>query len=136
MNLPTLAKVGMLGSVVALCGYLAWTLPNGRPQVVSGYVQCASGARAVGVWVEAVNGGSGWGTTRSVSGHPERTWYTRLLPLGGRFAVHVGCGGSSAHWGSSSRSEDVSGPVRDFLCHDPPHGEGPTAVCEAVHVDG
>lgn len=135
MNPSTAAKFAVLGSVAVLCTALGCTLPNGRPQVVSGSVECASGAAAVGVWVDALSGGSGWGTTQRIAGHPERLLYRRDLPLGGRFIVHVGCGGTPAVWGSSNSSAPVGGPYADFRCHDHAAGAAPHPVCETVTPD-
>jgi hypothetical protein len=70
-----------------------------------------------GVWIVAENGGSGWAKWTAVnSASTARYRYT--LPNGGRYAVHVGCGGSPAHWQTTPDSNVVSGIFNDFVCYD------------------
>jgi hypothetical protein len=83
---------------------------------ISGYVQCATMA-VEGVWIAAVNGGSGWATWTALSS-PSTASYSYTLPDGGSYAVHAGCGGSPADWATTPDSDVVSGTVNDFFCHD------------------
>jgi hypothetical protein len=83
---------------------------------ISGYVQCSTMA-VEGVWIVAENGGSGW--AKWTAGNSASTAkYSYTLPHGGRYAVHVGCGGSPAHWQTTPDSNVVSGTFNDFICYD------------------
>src|SRR6266699_1536993 len=70
---------------------LAVTLPKSRPMDLHGTVRCRSGAEVQGVWVEGFSGGSWYADlTRDPDG---LTRYSYRLPYGGKYQVHVGCGG-------------------------------------------
>lgn len=43
--------------------------------------------------------------------------FSYTLSNGGRYQVHVGCGGTSQKWGSNIKSDYVSGN-RNFVCND------------------
>ena len=96
---------------------------------IAGTVECASGAAVVGVWVEAESGpdqNSGWAVYTTTA--PSAATYTFTLQFGGRFQLHVGCGGSENEWGSSSFTMFVS-DSQDFLCYDDPPRRG---TCDTV----
>ena len=91
---------------------------------VAGAVECASGAAVVGVWVAAEtrpDRNSGWATYETTG--PATATYAYTLPFGGRFQLHVGCGGSENDWGSTSLTMFVSGS-QDFECRDDPPRRG------------
>jgi hypothetical protein len=83
---------------------------------ISGSVQCTTMA-VEGVWIAAENGGSGWATWTAMSS-ASTARYSYSLPNGGSYAVHVGCGGSPAHWLTTPDSNVVAGTFNNFLCHD------------------
>jgi hypothetical protein len=69
-----------------------------------------------GVWIDAQNGGSGYAKWTGITATIAR--YNYRLPKGGKYAVHVGCGGSLAQWQTQPDSNMVSGSVNNFVCHD------------------
>jgi hypothetical protein len=83
---------------------------------ISGYVQCSTMAVA-GIWIVAKQGGSGWAKWAAFDSSSTAR-YTYSLPNGGQYAVHVGCGGSPAHWLTTPYSKVVSGTFNDFICYD------------------
>jgi len=100
------------------------------PRQISGYVQCSTMA-VEGVWIVAKNGGSGWAKwTAEDSASTAR--YTYRLPKGGRYAVHVGCGGSPADWLTTPDSGVVSGTFNDFVCYDVA-GQGAYGFCKHIN---
>jgi hypothetical protein len=82
---------------------------------VAGYVQCST-MSVDGVWVVANNGGSGWAKWRGIDSTVAYYWY--WLPHGGKYSLHVGCGGSTSQWSTASESRAVSGRFNDFFCND------------------
>jgi len=82
---------------------------------VAGYVQCST-MSVEGVWVEANNGGSGWAKWRGIDSTVAYYWY--WLPHGGKYSLHVGCGGSTSQWSTASKSRAVSGRFHNFFCYD------------------
>jgi hypothetical protein len=82
---------------------------------ISGHVQCTT-MPMEGVWIVAKNGGSGWAKWTGITATTARYNYT--LPKGGKYAVHVGCGGSLSEWLTKPDSKMVPGTVNNFLCHD------------------
>ena len=96
---------------------------------ISGTVECASGAQVVGVWVEAEaspSQNSGWAAYQTTSAAAASYQFT--LQYGGRYQLHVGCGGTENDWGSSSFTNFISSSS-DFLCHDVPPRRG---VCDTL----
>jgi hypothetical protein len=70
-----------------------------------------------GVWIAAENGGSGWAEWTAMNS-ASTARYSYSLPNGGSYAVHVGCGGSPAHWLTTPDSNVVPGTFNDFICYD------------------
>ncbi len=110
--------------------------------IIRGSVMCESGRAVVGMWIaasasEADSGAAILGA--SASSHRgrqprSRTVYSFLLRHGGRYAAHVGCGGTAAHWASANYSPLLSGGTNNLVCRDPvtasPEGEAPpTGSC-------
>lgn len=97
------------------------------PTEVQGRVRCESAAAVVGVWVYAVDGGSGWA---DVSVDPDGTTvFSKVLDRPGEYQLHVGCGGTSAEWASSYFSEYVTDSNLSFVCRDGDgHRHGPCDV--------
>lgn len=89
---------------------------TGGPVAISGEVECASGASVVGVWVEARDGGSGWADRQVKEGG--RTRYDFVLPNGGQYQLHVGCGGTDAEWGATNYTPFVANTPMSFRCFD------------------
>ncbi|MGB8860944.1 MAG: extracellular solute-binding protein [Ilumatobacteraceae bacterium] len=101
---------------------------SSEPVQLAGTVECASGEPVVGIWVEAESwpdANDGWAVFDPTD--PGKANFTYTLQRGGRYRLHVGCGGSSATWGSTNSTGFVTGS-QDFLCHDPP---GP-GECESI----
>jgi len=86
---------------------------------VAGNVQCLT-MPVEGVWIAAASGGSGWASW-STHGNPTAASYHYSLPHGGKYAVHVGCGGSPARWLLSAYSGFYGGTYNNFLCYDEPY---------------
>lgn len=102
----------LVAAAIALTSSPASSAPA---RTVRGEVVCVSQRSVVGVWIKAENGGSGW-ATRSGSGYRQN--YSYRLPNGGRYQVHVGCGGSSGNWATNNKSGYVSGSTNSFTCYD------------------
>lgn len=58
------------------------TLPVPSPVELSGRVQCTSGARVVGVWIEAPKGDAGWAEMTAASTDQSQTAYRHRLRYG------------------------------------------------------
>ena len=96
---------------------------------ISGTVECVSGAEVVGVYVvgetlpDVNQGFATYDDTKA-----SKVGYRFVLPYGGRYQLHVGCGGSRSEWGSESFTVFVS-ESSDFLCRDDPPKRG---SCETL----
>jgi hypothetical protein len=109
---------------------------------ITGTVVCESRRDVVGVWIAAATGqaDSGYAHLGSVSwsaGAPIgfEGSYSYLLPRGGSYVVHVGCGGSTHHWDSTNYSPELSGRTANLVCRDPTASERGvtlTGSCRAV----
>lgn len=110
----------LLAALAALITMIGLAAPASAATTVSGYVTCVSQRSVVGVWVQAVNGGSGWA---SWSPQPENysARYQYSLPYGGQYAIHVGCGGTPARWATANYSDNVGGTNNSFTCYDVPN---------------
>ncbi|MGB3697515.1 MAG: hypothetical protein WBA05_08785 [Gordonia sp. (in: high G+C Gram-positive bacteria)] len=88
-------------------------------QVVKGEVSCINSS-VTGVWINAEKSKSGWATWKMpiVLGGISKADYSYSLNKGGRFQVHVGCGGSSKKWKVNAKSGWVSGTNNRFRCND------------------
>lgn len=96
---------------------------------ISGSVECASGAQVVGVYVVGetlADLNQGFANFDQSGG--AKVGYRFELPHGGRYQLHVGCGGSPNEWGSESFTIFVS-ESSDFLCRDDPSKRG---ICETL----
>ncbi len=86
---------------------------------VSGKINCINSADPVGVWVEAPNGGSGWAKRwLDVSDGWGYGHYSKALPNGGPFRLHVGCGGTPQKWGMTAYSDFHTGGQFSVVCND------------------
>jgi hypothetical protein len=112
--------------------------------IIRGSVVCESGRAVVGMWIaasasKADSGLANLGTSASSNrgNRPRsRAVYSFLLRHGGRYAAHVGCGGTASHWASANNSPLLSGVTNNLVCRDPvtasPEGEAsPTGSCVA-----
>lgn len=98
----------------------AWYLHAARDQptvIVTGTVQCDSGSKVVGVFVGAGPTRSGFATF-APNGADSSVTYIYSAPVGVPYAVHVGCGGTPAHWTTENWSEHYPGTSNSFVCHD------------------
>jgi hypothetical protein len=84
---------------------------------ISGSVECQS-LHVEGVWVQYLTGGGGWAPWISSAQTPGFATYSFTLPHAGQYALHVGCGGTTAKWAVSTYSAYYSGTVNDFYCFD------------------
>lgn len=114
-------------SVVIALLMAASASPAGAATSVAGSVSCVSGRSVVGVWIKAEKGGSGW-AKRTGSGSTQR--YSYSLPKGGRYQVHVGCGGSAKKWATNNKSSYVSGRSNSFTCYDTRSARGAYLFCQ------
>jgi hypothetical protein len=90
--------------------------PAAAATTVKGQVTCVGNDNVVGVWIKAENGGSGWASWSA----PLVSWvanYSYSLPNGGRYQVHVGCGGTPQNWATNNKSGYVSGTNNSFTCY-------------------
>lgn len=109
---------------------------GGRSSLIRGSATCESGRPVVGIWIAAASGqkDSGYahlGPATAAASHatgPTVT-YSYLLPHGGTYNVHVGCGGTSSHWESSNFSPPISARVVQLRCDDPASGSASTGKC-------
>ncbi len=99
---------------------------------ISGEVSCVGGEQVKGVWVQSVNGGSGFATKNKTNSEGSEVVFNFNLQYGGMYNVHVGCGGSEQYWNNSYYTEKGTGPIQDhtfhyFACLDVPTrvGNGP-----------
>jgi uncharacterized MnhB-related membrane protein len=100
-----------------------------KTESISGKVQCAGGEQVVGIWVDAINGGSGFADWIPISNNGSEASFKYILPNGGDYNLHVGCGGTKQDWGGTYTTETGSGTVRDtnthyFVCQDFPGTQG------------
>lgn len=108
------------GVLLGAAGTMAVVSPAAAATTVSGRVMCVSQRAVVGVWIQAESGGSGWANW-SRTGVQYEANYSRSLPNGGRYQVHVGCGGTPQSWASNNKSGYVGGTVNYFTCSDVPY---------------
>ena len=86
-----------LAALLMLFGVSLLAAPAASAAVpISGYVTCIDQLNVEGVWVAASSGGSGYASWQSTGGYQAHFSYS--LPYGGRWTVHVGCGGSPSSW--------------------------------------
>lgn len=100
--LGTLLAAG-LGAAVPVGATTAYT--------IRGTVACPTSQRVVGLWIQSSAGGSrfasGW---RRFPSHPHVANYSQVITttLPTTVALHVGCGGDAANWGSNNKSPGLS----------------------------
>ncbi len=129
----------IVAALVAIGAHLIAFISN-QDSALSGSVTCQSGRNVVGVWIATSSGQSDSGYAHigparnagiNYPASPEVT-YSYLLPHGGTYSVHVGCGGSGAHWASSNYSPVLEKRTAQLTCDDPtsvptpglvPHGK-------------
>jgi hypothetical protein len=95
--------------------------------MITGSVVCQSGRPIVGVWIAASTGQGDsdyahlgpLNLTDSSSPIGSEGTYSYRLPQGGTYSVHVGCGGTSAHWASNNYSPLLSSRTARLHCDDP-----------------
>jgi hypothetical protein len=112
--------------------------------MLTGTVACESGRPVAGVWIAASTGQSDSGLAHVGSAAPSGiiypagsiASYSYLLPHGGTYAVHVGCGEKVGAWDSSNYSPLLSGHTADLRCDDPTtlpaHGITPHGLCTTI----
>jgi len=97
---------------------------------VSGAAVCNSGRAVEGVWVTSTGGGAGWAGWTPMPGRPNVAWYSRTLTISTSstaVSLHIGCGGSTSQWASSSYTPSYtrsSSLVLNMWCNDPTSGTG------------
>lgn len=101
---------------------------NTKPVIVSGQVLCMSNKPVEGIWVNSVNGRSGWTDLRENNSSGSEVIFEYIL-TGDAYNLHVGCGGSKQHWNGVYITEAGSGAVYDrnfhfFTCQDASHAVG------------
>jgi hypothetical protein len=102
--------------LLAAGGTAVGSSPAAAATTVSGQVTCVGNDSVTGVFIKAENGGSGWASWST----PVVSWtanYRYSLPNGGRYQVHVGCGGTSQNWATNNKSGYVSGTSNSFTCY-------------------
>jgi hypothetical protein len=86
---------------------------------ISGSIQCQSKG-VEGVWIQAVDGGSGWAPWVSSAAHASYATYSYTLPHGGKYSAEIGCGGTPSAWTVVEYSSFYGGTVNNFYCYDEP----------------
>jgi TIR domain len=130
----------LIASVVAAVGTYLSGPANDNGFVLTGAAACKSGRSVVGVWIAASSGQKDSGFAHlgpAVSGvnYPagSKVTFSYLLPQGGTYSVHVGCGGIASRWASANYSPVLSGRVVTLECDDPtaspPGGGEPKGEC-------
>ncbi len=84
---------------------------------ISGKVSCIGNEQVEGIWVQATNDGSGWADKHQTDSDGAVVVFTYVLPNGGAYNLHVGCGGSEQHWNTISTTEAGSGTIQDHTFH-------------------
>lgn len=124
------AIVGLVMAGLIVARLLGGTLTSHRHAPASttaaattayGYVTCwPDTTKAIeGVWIDAPSGGSGWADWHTLPSQPNVAYFSRTLPHGGQYFVHVGCGGSSVRWELPVDSVNpVYGEGYRFTCYD------------------
>ena len=133
----------IVAALIAIRSYATARINHSGVTIVTGSVVCGSGRKIVGVWIAASTGQSDSGYAHLGPPDPTGTslpigstgTYSYLLPHGGSYAVHVGCGGSAAHWASRNYSPLLSSRTADLRCDDPTAAEPrviPRGKCTAA----
>ena len=88
-------------------------------QSIRGEVTCIN-STVQGVWINAATSRSGWASWKQPIklGGLSKATYAFTLNKGGRYQVHVGCGGTSKNWKVNAKSGWTSGTNRSFRCND------------------
>jgi len=92
---------------------------------ITGKVLCQDGKQVEGVWVEAQNQGSNFANWYTINENGSEAGFKYILPNGGEYNLHVGCGGTKLLWAVSATTEAGTGSVKDynshyFICYDVP----------------
>jgi hypothetical protein len=127
---PWITGIGtplIVAALIAIGSYARARITHSGVTTVTGSVVCESGRQVVGVWIAASSGQSDSGYAHLAPPSPTGVsypigsigTYSYRLPHGGTYAVHVGCGGSAAHWASRNYSPLLSGRTANLRCHDP-----------------
>jgi hypothetical protein len=120
----------IVAAVLASGGYAIAQLFH-RSVLLTGTAVCESHRNVVGVWIAAATGQTDSGYAHLGPLNPSSTGasigsegtYSYLLPRGGSYVVHVGCGGNAQHWDSTNYSPELSDRTANLLCHDPTASE-------------
>ena len=124
----------------AVIGTSSSWLGGDSSSLVSGSATCQSGRPVVGIWIAASSGqkdsgyahlGPATAGTNFAAG--STVTYSYLLPHGGTYGVHVGCGGTASDWDSRNFSPLISGRIAHLRCDDPATvrsgNTNPTGTC-------
>jgi hypothetical protein len=132
LPLAALAAIGMAmltacGSVSSGPGHLSQELTakdDAQSGFTSGEVHCESGAKVVGVWVQADNSDdSHFAAWKPIFNQESSADWSTTIPGGEKYSLHVGCGGTPASWGAEIRTDTVTGSGSAFNCNDLPNQE-------------
>lgn len=118
------------GALVALALSSLLARPAAAASTIGGTVMCAGSTPVVGVWIDQSSGTDGWAQRWSTGAAHENAW-RYYNSNGGSYRVVVGCGGTPQYWGSSNRSNFVSG-WRSFTCYDPWSAYGAKGWCQVT----
>jgi hypothetical protein len=95
---------------VASLAILSLTIGAGAPAQASarnGTVRCylpSPNDFVTGVWVEVAGGGSGWAARGDLPEDTQGNWWSYDIPEGRSYKLHIGCGGSTQTWATSTKS--------------------------------
>ena len=133
-----IAAVGLSVIVAALIA-IALDDPQttgAQGSLIRGSATCESGRPVIAIWIAASTGqkDSGYAhlgpaTAGATHATGPTVTYSYLLPHGGTYNAHVGCGGTSSHWDSANFSPPISTRVAHLRCDDPTTGLTSTGTC-------
>lgn len=105
-------------ATIGVSGALAGAQPASAATSISGSLSCASGRPVTGIWVNATSSTDGWAPKTPGGGTSSTVSWTYSLSAGGSYKLHVGCGGTTQNWASTSYSATISGNAHSMICYD------------------
>jgi hypothetical protein len=115
-KLARMTVIGLLTTSLAIGAFVVLAPAAQASTRISGQITCVDGLGVEGVWIVASNGGSGWASWWAPGMGYANFSYT--LPYGGAWTVHVGCGGTPAHWEyPTNGNSTTTSSYRSWSCY-------------------
>lgn len=118
MHLRRVLTALAAAAALFLTGTLVGAQPAAAATNISGSLSCASGRPVTGIWVNATSSTDGWAPKTPGGGTSSTVSWTYSLSAGGSYKLHVGCGGTTQNWASTSYSATISGNAHSMICYD------------------